>query len=180
MNKSSRIISGDADRTARSQGQTGFTLLEILISIAILATLSAIAIPNYIRYREKAQIVVAVAEIRIIEKSLAVYELDHDNLPESLADAGLGHMRDPWGNPYQYLKIQFVEIGGSGKGKGPDKSKVVGKVRKDRFLHPLNTDYDLYSMGIDGKSVAPLTAKQSRDDILRAANGSFVGLAADF
>lgn len=153
--------------------------MEILISIAILATLTAIAVPNYFRYREKAQIAVAVAEVRMIEQQLTKYELDHGDLPESLAAAGLGHMLDPWKNPYQYLKIKFVEIGGSGK-PGGGKSKIEGKVRKDRFLHPLNTDYDLYSMGSDGKSVAPLTAEPSRDDILRAANGAFVGLAADF
>ena len=150
--------------------------------MAIMATLAAIAIPNYILYREKAKIAVAVAEIRLIEKQLAMYALDHDNFPETLAEAGLGNMRDPWGNPYQYLRIIIVEKdnGGKGKGKGGDAGKIDGKVRKDRFLHPLNTDYDLYSMGKDGKSVAPLTAQPSRDDILRAANGSFVGLAADF
>jgi general secretion pathway protein G len=44
----------------------------------------------------------------------------------------------------------------------------------------LNSDYDLYSMGEDGESVPPLTAKQSRDDIIRANNGGFIGLAADY
>ena len=53
-------------------------------------------------------------------------------------------------------------------------------VRKDRFLVPLNTDYDLYSMGKDGESTAPLTARQSRDDIIRADNGGFIGLASEF
>lgn len=153
--------------------------MELLISVAIVATLAAIAIPNYILYREKAKVAVAIAEIRLIEKQLTVYELDHGSLPEFLSEIGLGSMLDPWGHPYQYLRIRFVDKDNSGKGKGGD-SKVEGKVRKDRFLHPLNTDYDLYSMGKDGDSVAPLTAKPSRDDIIRAANGTFVGLAAEF
>lgn len=55
-----------------------------------------------------------------------------------------------------------------------------GKVRKDHNLVPLNTDYDLYSMGEDGASVSPLTAKASRDDIVRANNGRYVGLASDY
>jgi general secretion pathway protein G len=35
-------------------------------------------------------------------------------------------------------------------------------------------------MGKDGKSAGPLTAKQSRDDVLRANDGRFVGLASDY
>lgn len=55
-----------------------------------------------------------------------------------------------------------------------------GTPRKDRFLHPINSDYDLYSMGKDGESVEPLTARKSHDDIIRANDGSFVGLAVEF
>ena len=55
-----------------------------------------------------------------------------------------------------------------------------GRPRKDRFLHPINSDYDLYSMGKDGESVEPLTARKSHDDIIRANDGSFVGLAVEF
>ena len=53
-------------------------------------------------------------------------------------------------------------------------------MRKDKNLVPVNTDYDLYSMGEDGRSVGPFTAKASRDDIVRANDGGFVGLAADY
>jgi general secretion pathway protein G len=54
------------------------------------------------------------------------------------------------------------------------------KIRKDRSLHPLNTDFDLYSLGADGRSVAPLTAKQSHDDIIRANNGGYYGYGEDY
>lgn len=74
------------------------------------------------------------------------------------------------GQPYQYLKFTLNKNG-----------KInPGKVRKDRFLVPLNSDYDLYSMGPDGDSKPPLTAAASRDDILRAADGAYVGVASDF
>ena len=89
--------------------------------------------------------------------------------PQSLADVDgedFSQVLDPWGNPYQYLNIAQ---GGPG-----------GKVRKDKFLVPLNTDFDLYSMGRDGESLAPLTAKASHDDIIRANNGGYVGLAVDY
>ena len=64
------------------------------------------------------------------------------------------------------------------QGGGGNASK--GKPRKERFLHPINSDYDLYSMGKDGESVEPLTAKKSHDDVIRANDGSFVGLAVEF
>ena len=51
---------------------------------------------------------------------------------------------------------------------------------KDRFLVPINSDFDLYSMGKDGKSQMPLTAKDSRDDIIRANDGAYIGLAYAF
>ncbi len=45
---------------------------------------------------------------------------------------------------------------------------------------PINSDFDLYSMGPDGRSVSPLTSSLSRDDIVRANNGRFVGTAASY
>jgi general secretion pathway protein G len=55
-----------------------------------------------------------------------------------------------------------------------------GKLRRDRFINPLNTDYDLYSMGRDGESSTNLNAKSSWDDIVRIKDGLFVGLATVF
>ena len=52
--------------------------------------------------------------------------------------------------------------------------------RKDKNLHQLNTDFDLYSSGKDRDSKRPLNAKASRDDIMRANNGAFIGLAEDY
>ena len=45
---------------------------------------------------------------------------------------------------------------------------------------PINSDYDLYSMGEDGGTRPPLTARPSQDDIVRAGDGGFVGLAEEF
>jgi len=44
----------------------------------------------------------------------------------------------------------------------------------------LNSDFDLYSSGEDKNSKGPLSAKESRDDIIRANNGAFIGLAEDY
>jgi general secretion pathway protein G len=98
-----------------------------------------------------------------------VYINDYTVPPDSLADVGYDNLRDPWGNPYKYLKI----IDNADPG-------VNGKRRKDHSLVPVNSDYDLYSMGPDGDSKAPFTARASRDDIVRASNGAFIGPVSEF
>jgi general secretion pathway protein G len=153
----------------RCAAPAGFTLVELITVVAVLAILSAMAIPVYSDYTSKARITRTVAEIRQIATSVTAYYSDHDGrYPDTLGDVGLAGLSDPWGHPYQYLKIE----GGDSKGKS--------EFRKDRFLNPLNTDYDLYSMGPDGLSQKPLNAKESRDDILRANNGGFIGPASEF
>ena len=54
------------------------------------------------------------------------------------------------------------------------------KAKRDRNLWPLNTDYDLYSLGADGKTSRLLSSPESQDDIIRANNGQFIGLASDY
>lgn len=152
------------------RGKKGFTLIEVMMVIAIIGTLAAIAIPNYIGYRQKAQQTKTLQIMRTIERELAIFNIEKGYFPETLAEAGLDHLKDPWGNPFQYLNLQTLDEKGKGK----------GKVRKDHSLHPLNTDYDLYSMGPDGKSVPPLTGKPSRDDIIRANDGAFLGKGSDY
>jgi len=65
--------------------------------------------------------------------------------------------------------------GAAGAGAG-----TAGQARKDRNLVPINSDFDLYSVGRDGQSAPALTAKVSQDDVVRANNGGFVGLARDY
>ena len=130
----------------------------------ILGILAAIAIPSYSRLRERAFVARAIGDVQAMSQNISEYYLTNRSLPASLSAVGSSFL-DPWGHPYQYIPI-------AGKGKGG--------FRKDRFLVPINTDYDLYSMGPDGNSAGPLTAKASRDDIIRANDGGFIGLASEF
>lgn len=143
----------------------GFTLVEILIGMAIVATLAGIAVPMGSSYIDKARNARAIAEIRLMEKDIKTFEIENETLPNSLSDAGQGGLLDPWGNPYEYLKVEGA---------------IRGNLRKDRSMVPVNSDYDLYSRGKDGRSAGPFTAKASRDDIVRAADGGYVGLASGF
>ena len=54
------------------------------------------------------------------------------------------------------------------------------QLRKDHELVPLNSDFDLYSLGPDGISALALPAAPSQDDVVRAANGAYIGLGANY
>lgn len=142
------------------------TLVELLIVMGIMITIAALAIPASKYAIERARVTRAVGDILTFQTEINQFRINFGRYPDTLADIGRGGTRDPWGRPYQYLNYDTV------KGTGP--------MRKDRFLVPLNRDYDLYSMGPDGQSVPPLTAKASRDDIVRANDGAFVGPASDY
>jgi general secretion pathway protein G len=156
------------DNSDRNKRIRGFTLIEIMIVVAIIGTLLAIAVPTYLKYINKARIVLAISDIRLIEKKIIIYLIDTDGFPDSLESLPNSNITDPWGNPYQYLRIDGAD------------PKGLGKVRKNRFMVPVNSDFDLYSMGKDGKSQAPFTSRASQDDIVRASNGGFVGLVSEY
>ncbi len=142
-----------------------FTLIELMIVIAILATLTSIAVPNYFKMINRARITLTIVDLRNLGFAIDMHILDTGSLPVSLNDLDMQIGNDPWGNPYQYTNFSLTP---------------KGKWRKDRFLVPINTTYDLYSMGPDGDSKPPFTAKASRDDIVRANDGAFIGLAQDY
>lgn len=143
----------------------GFTLIEIMLVVSIIGVLAALAITGWGTYRDRALKASAIATMRSIAAAVSATLAASDRLPKNLAEIGMDKLRDPWGNPFQYTNLA---------------TSPPGKARKDRFLVPINSDYDLWSMGPDGKSVPPLTAKSSRDDIVRANDGTFYGWASDY
>lgn len=151
----------------RGPARRAFTLIEMLAALTIIGALTAISIPRFNDMVEKARIAKAIGDIQAFE-----VEIDsQDSLPSTLAAIGRGGKLDPWGNPYVYYKFPPSK----GKGNAPPAG-----ARKDRFLVPVNSTYDLYSMGPDGKTALAFTAKAARDDIVRANDGGYVGLAVKF
>ena len=218
---------GAPGRDLRSRG---FTVVELMLVIALMGVLASVALTKYLVYVEKARVAHAIAEIQGIAVSIDAMRSDNPNdLPDSLAEIGAGVMLDPWGHPYRYLKL-YGELprgmsaidaglppvaapggdqaggaggggspgGGSGGGGAPaggggggggsgggghpggGDPPAIALARKDRFLVPINTDYDLYSMGPDGESEPQLHNAVSRDDVIRARDGAYVGLAESF
>ena len=156
-------------RLNRNSCNRGFTLIEVFIVIAIIGCISAIALPNYLRYKNNAMIAVAVTDIRMIEKQISLFAFDNDGqLPDSLNDlTTIGTINDPWGNPYEYLRIAGGDV------------KKMGEMRRNMIDVPVNQDYDLYSMGKDGQSQSSFKVNVSRDDVVRAYDGSYVGLVSE-
>jgi general secretion pathway protein G len=144
----------------------GFTLVEILVVVALMGTIMAIGLPMYSQALSKARVTRAIADIKNISLTITTTQMTTGAYPASLAEVNCAQLRDPWGNAYQYLRLAGL--------------KGVGGARKDKSLVPINSDFDLYSMGPDGKTSTPLTAKASKDDIVRANNGGFIGVAADY
>jgi general secretion pathway protein G len=124
----------------RRESNRGFTLIEVLLAITLLAVLGGSA-------------------------AVQRFQLERRELPGALEDAGLGGRLDPWGRPYRYYNVEANGRGGA---------------RKDRRLNPLNTDFDLYSLGKDGRTRPQISQRDSEDDIIRASNGRFVGKAIDY
>jgi general secretion pathway protein G len=147
----------------KSSGVSGFTIAELIIVLAILGVLAAIAVPAYVGYQTKAKIGTATSDIAAIAMKLNVYIGDNGIGPTTLADIHCDNYLDPWGRPYKYFNLKTA----TGK----------GQMRKDRFMVPINTYFDLYSMGPDGQSVSPITAPVSKDDVIYAHDGEYIGPA---
>jgi len=150
-------------RGRRARGQT---IVELMIGLLIAVVLVAIAIVGYQNYRERIRVSQAITDIGAMSVIIKHYIVDNQSPPASLADVGLGYRLDPWGRPYYYLDLT------SKNGKGNS--------RRDKKLNPLNSDFDLYSAGKDGLTQTQLQAHNSRDDVVRARDGKFIGLASDF
>ncbi len=143
----------------------GMTLLEVIIVTSIIGILAAIGYIAYQEFHYKGQISQAIADIAKVDAKLHIYYAENVSFPPTLAEIGENNRLDPWGNPYEYWRITG----------DPNQ-----KVRKDRNLHPINTDFDLYSRGRDRNTNLALTANVSQDDIIRANNGRFINLASKY
>ena len=157
----------------------GFTIVELIISLAIVATLAAIAAPLTQDYIYRANVARASTEIRGLEKEIIFYRTENGRYPgwdgmwTSLAQIGRDNFRDPWGTFYQYRNLE------NGPMAGDNKPKFC---RRDRSYNPLNYDFDLYSVGPDRQVPThyQITKGTGADDIVRAAHGKYVGEGSKF
>ena len=155
--------------SSRSVEITGFTLIELLIVMVIISILATIGFIKYSAFIDRTKETKAIADVKEIARMIDEYKDLNGKYPENLDELGRGAFKDPWGNPYQYVNIAEDDK------KGADKQKA----RQDRNQKPINTYYDLWSNGADGDYAKQVNGAKSRDDIIRAWDGEFVGLGKD-
>ncbi len=105
----------------KRHARAGFTLIEIMIAITIIAIMSAIIVPYYLGYQEKAKKRSTEATLRVFKGSILLYQSHVGQFPaalrdlirrpreERLAKKWEGPYidvkeitRDTWGNKYNY------------------------------------------------------------------------------
>ncbi|MFH0976662.1 MAG: type II secretion system major pseudopilin GspG [Spirochaetota bacterium] len=136
------------------KSETGITLIEMVIAIAIIAILGIVAIPRLLDIPQKARIEAAKQQIRLLDLALTQYELDNGTYPtteqglEALAKKpesepapnnynANGYMpkvpKDPWGNAYIYAfpgthggsQYEIMCLGADGKEGGEGKNADI-------------------------------------------------------
>jgi general secretion pathway protein G len=140
------------------------TWRDAIIVLATAFVIGSFAVPAFSGYVKRARVARAVSDIGTMSLQIYRWERDTSALPATLAEAGL-RGDDPWGRPYVYVRA--ADVGRA-------------KLRKDGGRAPLNTDFDLYSLGPDGESALPLPAAASQDDVVRADDGAYIGLAVNY
>lgn len=130
-----------ASHGLRNSAQSGFTLIEILVVMAIIAMLAVMVAPNIFNQQAGAMRDMALSEISTLEAALDTYRLDVGEYPDSLSgleedDTGgarwnspylrRGVPNDPWDNPYAYesngreFTLESFGADGSRGGEGDD------------------------------------------------------------
>lgn len=128
--------------------QRGFTLIEVMIVVVILATLGALIVPNLIGQDDKARVAAAKSDLGALANALELYRLDTGRYPTTAQglkalierpvsvdisrfnpDGYLKRRRlakDPWDNLYQYKlsgsRYELFSLGRDGRpgGEGYD------------------------------------------------------------
>jgi type IV pilus assembly protein PilA len=97
------------DRTMIKPTQNGFTLIELMIVVAIVGILAAVAIPAYQDYTVRAKVAEGFAAIGAAKANVADVYMATGSFPGSNADAGLGTAAD-----YATSQVNSLEIGAGG------------------------------------------------------------------
>jgi general secretion pathway protein G len=147
----------------------GIAVARVLVVIAIVAIVSTVALPISRDHLDSTHVTQAIADIGAIEIAISRYQAQNrGELPGTLADLSLSaeQWRDPWGSAYQYRNLEVDTA--------PDQA------RTDYDRGTVNRDYDLYSMGKDGRSALTFGSPLARDDVVRGLSGSYYGSVAEY
>ncbi len=131
----------NTNKKRRTRNDSGFTLVELMVVISIIAVLAAIVGYNVLGSVDQGNIAAAKAQIKQFDTSLVAYKIKFKKFPEDLSalispPSGEPIMNakevplDPWGNPYQYQlessrKYVIISLGADGVAGGEDVDKDI-------------------------------------------------------
>jgi general secretion pathway protein G len=148
-------------------GKAGVSVTELTIVLVIITAVVMVGVPAIGSYVDTIRNTAAVSRLTSLELCLDKYYAENGKYPESLAVIGKASLRDPWGRAFVYVPLS------------PDEKVRKETARKARGYRVINTDYDLYSPGKDGRTDPVINKERCWDDIVRAYNGSYAGVARD-
>jgi general secretion pathway protein G len=144
--------------------QRAFTLVELMLVVAAIALLTTMAMSSYQKFTDRARNAQAASDIREIDAMITRFYTQNSRYPVDLAEINVSK-KDPWNYDYQYRDFSTAKL---------------SQKRKDGGLQPINSDYDLYSKGKDGRTAIKINTGDGADDIVRGRNGNYVGLGKDY
>ena len=130
--------------------RAGFTLIEILVAVAIIGILGAVAVVNVTANIENAKVTAAQESVNNLKNAVTTYYLKNKKYPSALTDlvkedsegiavleGGEGALEDPWGTEFKYerkgSKITVISAGPDGEFGNDDdvRSDKIKKSKKD-------------------------------------------------